>query len=167
MPELDDDGATVVADKTVATRRKKRDSDDTVVSKRETPDEATASDTVASLDGRRDRTRKIDRSGARFTATPPTGAPGLLAEGRVASKPGKHVERYPVRVAEPPPLAVVRQTVLPAIVEARRNLDAAAIAESALHRRHVQAVGVLGAVVGATAVAVAVVVIAIILLSQR
>jgi len=72
-----------------------------------------------------------------------------------------------VRVAEPPPLAVVRQTVLPPIVEARRNLDAAAIAESALRKRHVQAVGVLGAVVGATAVAVAVVVIATILLSQR
>ncbi len=167
MAGLDDDGATVVADKTVATRRKKPDHDDTMVSKRDTPDEATASDTVASLNERRDRTRKIDRSRARFTATPPPGAPGLLAEGRVASKPGKHVERYPVRVDEPPPPAAARQRVLAPIVEARRNLDAAAIAESALHKRRVQALGVLGAVVGATSVGVAAVVFAIILLSQR
>ena len=174
MAEPDNDGATVVAgahdlaaDKTVATRRKRVDRDDTVISRGGTADETMVSDTVASLSERRDRTRRIERGVARAVAKSTPGAPGLLAEGRVASKPGKHVERYPVRVAEAPPLAVVRQTVLPPLVEARRNLDAAAIAESALQKRHVQAVGVLVAVVGATSVAAAVVVIAIVLLSQR
>ena len=158
-------------DTTVASRRKKPDTDDTVVSRGAIPDDVTVGDTVASLSERRDRTRKIDRDrdrgGARSTAMPPPGAPGVLADGRVASQPGRHVERYPVRVVEAPLLAVVRQNVLPPLVEARRSLDAAAIAGSAIHQRRAQAAGVVGAVVGATAVGVGVVVFAIVLLSQR
>ena len=154
-------------DTTVTSRRKKLDTDDTVVSRGAIPDDVTLSDTVASLRERRDRTRKIDRDGARSTAMPQPGAPGVLADGRVASQPGRHVERYPVRVVEAPPLDVVRKNVLPPLVEARRNLDAAAIAGSAIQKRRAQAAGVVGAAVGATVVGVGVVVFAIVLLSQR
>jgi hypothetical protein len=186
-------------EKTVATRRRRADISDTVVVDRDADvdehtvvsprgrrvridaapaaeavvEETLASDTVASLESRRDRTRKVVRGTTR-TAGPVTpgvpgvvtpGVPGVLAGGRIASKPGKHVDRYPVRAAVPPTIAVVRQTVLPPRVEERRNLDAAAIAEATVKKRQAQAALALGAMVGVTASAAIVVALVVVVLS--
>lgn len=156
------------AEKTVATRRGKVDVDDTVVeARRERADDAAIDNTVASLTQRPDRTRKVVRRAPSTAPSPPLGAPGVLADGRVASKPGRHVERYPVRVAEPPPLALVRTTEVSPVVEARRNLDPAAIAERTAQRRMSEAVWVFIAIALATATALAGVVVAVVVLSNR
>lgn len=155
------------ADKTLASRRKEVGVDDTVVVAGPLDDRTAVSNTVASLTQRPDRTRKVSRRTPRVTSGPPPGTPGILADGRVASKPGRHVERYPVRVAEPPPSALVRHTELAPIVEARRNLDPAAIAEGTAQARVNQAIGTVIAMVVVTTVAAAGVVAAIAILSQR